>query len=268
MLLLAGVLAAVLATGGDEEPRSVGSTVEVATVPAVVGLATARAEAALREAGLASAVERRASPRPAGTVLAARPGAGSRVERGAAILLIVSSGSRPTTTGPTTTTTAPEEPEPAPPPPTVTERPSDTVIVEPEPALSEVPGVLDVGFVDSARIVEDRGYVAETIPVASARLRGIVVRQSPPPGTPLARGRIVRLYVAVGSGTRGAVDLGDFTGLPERQARELLQRAGLTVRTVDRGAPERRLVGKVLRQQPAAGRRLPVLSQVVLYVGR
>jgi serine/threonine-protein kinase len=278
LLLIAGVLAAVVWAGEDGEPESVGDTVEVATVPAVAGLRAARAENVLRAAGLAAAVERRGSRAPAGTVLQTKPKEGSRVERGAAILLIVSNGRRPSQGG--TTTAETETPPPTEtgtetgtetatePPPTVTEHPSDTVVVQPEPELSEVPGVMNVGFVDSARMVEDRGYVAETYPVASGRPRGLVVRQEPKPGTPLARGRTVKLYVAVGKGSRGSLELGDFSGFPERQARELLMRAGFTVRVVDRPAPSRRLVGRVLRQAPGAPKQLPVLSQVVLYVGR
>jgi beta-lactam-binding protein with PASTA domain len=95
-----------------------------------------------------------------------------------------------------------------------------------------------------------------------------VLRQLPAPGAKLARGRTVRLYVALGAGERGAVKLGDFTGLPERQARDLLSQAGFTVRTIDRAAPSRKRIGMVLFQRPAAGRALPVLSQVALYVGR
>jgi beta-lactam-binding protein with PASTA domain len=268
VLLVAGVLVAVAAFGGDDEPSSVASSVEVVTVPAVVGLRTSAAEAALRRAGLGSAVERRANARASGTVIAAKPQAGSRVERGVAILLVVSSG-RAAGGGTTTTTTTETGPGPSTTTaPTVTERPGDTVIVEPEPSLSEVPGVLDVGFVDSARMVEDRGYVADTYPVASGKPRGTVVRQQPAAGTALARGRTVRLYVAVGRGSRGAVTLTDFSGLPERQARELIERAGLTVRTVDRAAPSPKDVGRVLRQQPGAPKRLRVLSQVTIYVGR
>ena len=150
----------------------------------------------------------------------------------------------------------------------MTDRPGDTVVVEPEPPLSEVPGVLNVGFVDAARTVEDRGYVAETYPVASSKPRGAVIRQQPEPGTALARGRTVRLYVAVGRGPRGAVQLGDYTGLPERQARELLYRAGLTVRVLDRDAPDAQARRRRSPQQPSAGKTLPVLSQVALLVGR
>jgi beta-lactam-binding protein with PASTA domain len=273
LLLAAGILAAVGASREPDEPASVGDSVAVATVPAVAGLETAAAEASLRRAGLASAVEERDSRRPAGTVIGARPRAGSRVERGAAILLLVSTGKRPAR-GSTTTETEPEppaetEPETEPePPPTITDDPRDTVIVEPEPELSEVPGVLHIGYIDSARRVEDAGFVAETYPVASKRLRGMVVRQQPAPSTPWARGRTVRLYVSVGTGDRGAIELTDYSGLPERQARELLERAGFTVRVVERPAPSRKLLGKVIRQAPAAGKRMPVLSQVVLYVGR
>jgi beta-lactam-binding protein with PASTA domain len=271
LLLVAGILAAVAASREPDEPDSVADSVAVATVPTVAGLETAEAEAALRRAGLASAVERKDSRRPEGTVIGARPRAGSRVERGAAILLIVSTGKRPAR-GSTTTedetgsgTEPPAETEQT---PTLTDSPSDTVIVEPEPELSEVPGVLHIGYVESARRVEEAGFVAETYPVASKRLRGMVVRQVPDQWTPWARGRTVRLYVSVGTGERGAVELTDYSGLPERQARELLERAGFTVRVIQRPAPSRKLLGKVLRQAPAAGRRMPVLSQIVLYVGR
>lgn len=270
-LLLAGVLIAVLAFGDDgDDAAPTTPTRVVATVPSVVGLRTVRAEEVLARAGLGSAVERRRSGRPSGQVLVQKPKAGSRVERGVAILLVVSSG-RPR---PARTETEKEEQEPKPPPPppsetrALPERPSDTVIVKPEPALSEVPGVLEVGFVDAARFVESRGFVAETYVVASRRPRGLVLRQRPAPGTRLARGRVVRLYVAAGAGARRPAKLGDVTGLPERQARDLLQRAGFTVRTVDHAAPSAKRIGKVLAQRPAAGKFMPVLSQVTLYVGR
>jgi beta-lactam-binding protein with PASTA domain len=290
-LLLGGVLVAVLAfDGGDEDDAAPAtSTRVVATVPSVVGLTRGRARSVLARAGLESAVERRRSARPAGRVVVQKPKAGSRVERGVAILLIVSSGRKTPTRAETaeaapataetettataetdaetaTTTTAETEAETA--TTTLPERPTDTVIVNPEPELSEVPGVLDVGFVDAALFVESRGYVADTITVASPRPRGIVLRQRPAPGTKLARGRTVRLYVAAGAGKRQPAKLSDYSGLPEEQARDLLRKAGFTVRTVDRAAPSRRLVGKVLFQRPAGGRSLPVLSQVTVYVGR
>lgn len=264
VLLVAGVIAAFAATGGDDERVSVGSTVEVAVVPQVVGLRTAQAKAALERAGLASVVERKASSRPAGTVTAAKPKPGSRVERGAAILLVVARA-RP---APVETQTAPTATEPATTEPTATEPPTETRIVEPEPAATEVPSVVEIGFVDAARMLEARGYVAETYVVASPRPRGLVLRQRPAPGTRLAAGRTVRLAVAAGTGSREPAELADYTGLPEHQARELLGRAGFTVRMLDRLAPEPKLIGVVLEQRPAAGKSLPVLTQVVLVVGR
>jgi serine/threonine-protein kinase len=266
-LLAGGVLVGAFAIygDGDEAAPATSSTRVVATVPSVVGLKRERAGTVLARAGLESAVERRRSAHPSGSVLEQKPKAGSRVERGVAILLIVSSGParpkpkpkpkpKPATTGGSTTT--------------LPERPTDTVIVAPEPEVSEVPGVLEVGYVDAALFVERRGFVADTYLVASSRPRGLVVRQKPAPGTKLARGRTVRLYVALGTGERGAVQLRDFTGLPEAQARDLLRKAGFTVRTIDRAAPSPRRVGVVLFQRPSANRSLPVLSQVALYVGR
>jgi eukaryotic-like serine/threonine-protein kinase len=264
VLLLSGVLVGVLTLGSDDEASQPDtSTRVVATVPSVVGMTRARAGAVLARAGLENAVEPRASRKPKGRVLVQKPRAGSRVERGVAILLVVSSG-RKAAPRPRPGTPASTQGETT----TLPERPTDTVIVEPEPPLSQVPGVLEVGFVDAARFVESRGFVADSYVVASTRPRGLVLRQRPAPGTMLAKGRKVRLYISAGVGVRPPARLDDYTGLPEDEARDQLQRAGFTVRTVDRAAPSRRRIGFVLDQNPAGGQSKPVLTQVVLYVGR
>jgi serine/threonine-protein kinase len=271
-LLVLGILLAVFAFGGDGDDAA--TTVDAVTVPSVVGFRRARAQAVLQRAGLASGVERRRSSRPVGRVIGQRPRAGSRIERGRAILLIVSRGgpaaSRQQEREPgTSTATEPSETQP---PETETApmetQPVDTVVIAPEPAVSQVPGVLRIGFVDSATMVEQRGFVADTYPVALKGLRGEVVKQLPAPGTMMAKGRTVRLYVAVGTGTRELARVPDLKGPSENASRDEARRAGFTVRTVSRLVRSKKKIGTVLAQRPAAGTSHPVLTQLTIVVGR
>jgi eukaryotic-like serine/threonine-protein kinase len=62
------------------------------TVPVVVGSTRARALRALHAAGLVASVQRLASQRPAGTVIAQSPPGGTRRLRGSAVRIRVSSG--------------------------------------------------------------------------------------------------------------------------------------------------------------------------------
>ncbi|MGH3104937.1 MAG: PASTA domain-containing protein, partial [Gaiellaceae bacterium] len=204
-------------------------------VPKLVGLTEPRARAALRERGYGVVVERQASVRPKGRVIAQQPEPGAELERGGRVALAVSSGKAPT-------------PE----------------LVE----IVEVPGVLNIGFVDAANVLEQLGLVADTFPVVSREPRGAVVSQNPGAGAKLAKGKTVRLNVALGTGSRGAVSIPDLTGPDERAARDQARQAGFTVRTLRRDAPSRDEVGEVIFQEPEPGRRVPVLTQITIYVGR
>jgi beta-lactam-binding protein with PASTA domain len=269
LLILGIVLAVVVLGGGDASPEMAR---EAVTVPAVVGLRMPAAKVELARSGLATAVELRRSRKPVGRVLGQRPRAGSRIEPGRAILLIVSRGraagsSSPVVAPTTSTATEPTETQPARTAPLETE-PVDTVRIGPEPPLGQVPGVLQIGFVDSASAVEERGFVADTYPVALSGLRGEVVKQLPPPGTMLAEGRTVRLYVAVGTGARELARVPDLKGPSENASRDEARRAGFTVRTRERLVRNKKKIGTVLEQRPAAGTSLPVLSQITIVVGR
>jgi eukaryotic-like serine/threonine-protein kinase len=132
----------------------------------------------------------------------------------------------------------------------------------------QVPTVLNIGFVDAARFVEERGLIADSAAVPSDALRGAVIEQIPPGGTRLARGRAVVLKVSLGAGERRPAEVPRVTGAGERSARNRLHRAGFTVHTVGRKAPKRENLGDVLLQRPAAGSFAPVLNRITIYVGR
>lgn len=204
-------------------------------VPKIVGLGEARARAALRRRGFRVVVERVASVRPRGRVLEQVPAGGTTLRRGGTVALAVSRG----------------RPAPA-----------------PAPRTAQVPGVLNIGFVDAANSVEQRGLVPDTHAVPSRRARGAVIRQRPEPGAIVRTGSTVVLAVAIGTGRRELATVPDVTGPMEYAARDAARRAGFTVRTKHRPAPSREEVGEVIFQQPPAGARAPVLTRVTVYVGR
>ena len=116
--------------------------------------------------------------------------------------------------------------------------------------------------------VERLGLVADSYPVEDEAAAGTVVAQDPAAGTRLSRGERVRMNVSTGPGEVAPLAVPDVTGTPAPEARRLARDRGFTTRTLDREAPSAEDVGEVLVQEPAAGARVPALTQITLYVGR
>lgn len=137
-----------------------------------------------------------------------------------------------------------------------------------EPETVELPEAVGRDYLEAAADVFDAGLIADTYPVASDELRGLVVAQEPEAGSEVERGSIVRLDVSLGQGERGERDVPDATGLELAAAHQLCREAGLTCRTVYREAPGDEQVGKVLEQRPAFGAVVAELTQMTLVAGR
>jgi beta-lactam-binding protein with PASTA domain len=134
---------------------------------------------------------------------------------------------------------------------------------------AEVPRVLGLDHERAATAVERAGLLADTFPVRRGGTTGIVVAQSPPPGTRLRRGSPVRLEVTLARNVRQIrIRIPNVVDLPAAQARALLRRADLTVRTIFVPVEGNDPGGLVVRQQPRPGTGGGVLTQVTLYVGR
>ncbi len=131
-----------------------------------------------------------------------------------------------------------------------------------------VPNLVGLDQADAGGEAQRRGFVVDTYGVPAPAPFGQVVGQEPDAGARLAAGRHLRLNISAGTDARPAVQGPDVTGPPAGAAREALWRLGLTVLTVERDAPSGDAVGTVLDQRPAAGRNVPPLTQVTLYVGR
>jgi beta-lactam-binding protein with PASTA domain len=235
---VAAVVIAVLATRDDD-----GREAQAIVVPDVLGLEANEARQRVRAAGLEPEVERAPSGEPRGIVFDQQPAAGTGVAPRSAVVLAVSEGPPETTVTVTTTVTETQ--------PTVT-----------------VPDVLGDDHVEAGAEIDALDLVADSFPAESDEARGTVVAQNPAGGTRVAEGTHVRLEVALGTGERPDATVPDVIGLPEDEARALVRESGFTVRTVDRDAPTAAERGEVLRQDPDPGTSAPVLTQIVLHVGR
>ena len=131
-------------------------------VPRLIGLPLPEAERRLRDSGLRLSFRAVASKRPSGVVVATEPGPGKPVAPGAAVTVSVSSG----------------------------------------PGRLSVPSLLWARADEARARVRKAGFVARVFEVPSAEPAGIVVAQSPQPGSELDRGSRVRLDVSTGAAAR------------------------------------------------------------------
>ena len=128
-------------------------------MPNVVGMTAADAAAKLRGAGLHATTNSAFSQKPAGTVIAEKPPAGSTLNRGASVVLTVSKG----------------------------------------PARVTVPDVTGLPRAKAEQKIRAAGLTPNTVAVPSTETAGTVVRQTPSGGSSAAKGSTVRLDVAKGT---------------------------------------------------------------------
>jgi uncharacterized repeat protein (TIGR01451 family) len=215
----------------DGDGDGVGDACEPVTVPDVVGLDQAAAEAALAAANLLiGSIDVANHPSaPAGTVIAQNPLAGALVDGGSLVALLVS-------LGPVT------------------------------PDLVEVPDLTGLSQADAEALIVGANLVVGSIgsdyhPSAPA---GSVIGQSPGAGVFVAEQTAVDLVVSLGP---QPVEVPDVRGLPQADAEAVLVAAGLVVGSV---TPIVSVLppGSIAGQVPAAGALLPPGSAVDLSVSQ
>ena len=195
-----------------------------ATVPNVVGDRVGQATARVEEAGLDWTVVRTAGARPAGTVAATRPGAGTQMEEGDEVTLLVSAGPRrvdvPDVVGlPVDDARARLEQD------DLRARvrrvfseesPGSVVAQDPSagdraPAGSEVrinvskgtgrvtvPDVVGLSEDEATQRLDQAGLEVRSFEVPAADQEGTVVAQNPPAGDEVGEGDTVRINVSTG----------------------------------------------------------------------
>ncbi len=183
------VLSNVLEDGEDVAPPAVTvAPIPQVAVPDVVGLSAQAAIRELRAAGfVVSQVFEASETVEANEVISQSPAALAETEQGDEIEITVSSGAVPVA----------------------------------------VPGVVGQNANDAARFLQDRGFATELrVETGSTAPAGQVLRQEPAPGSEVAPGSTVVLYVAEGI---QPVEVPDVKGMTLLQATQVLAQAGLAV---------------------------------------
>ena len=221
----------------DQQPRAgtklaPGSTITLTVsagasavpVPNVQGWQAIDAERALRGAGFAVNLVQVGSERPAGEVLLQEPAPLVPHEVGAAVTLNISAG----------------------------------------PAAILVPNVAGMDDVDAAVAITNARLVVERLDEPSATVtEGVVIRTEPQPGSQLAEGSQVLVYVSSGP---ESVTMPDLTGLNPTTALIQLDTLGVTANVVAVPPLEGETPGLIVSQEPDAGTPIGPTSILTLYV--
>ncbi len=191
-------------------------------VPSVVGMSQAQAQAAIARAGLQSKVVPQASSQyPKGQVASTNPAFGNNVPANSVVTLYVSTG----------------------------------------PQLVKVPDVQNEQVATAQNKLTNKGFSPNVVQdPTSTKPPGTVDRQSPLPGTELAPGSKVTIYVS-----GGGVNVPNVVGDPQATAQSILSNAGFNVQVTTAPGPASATPGNVFQQQPSSGT-LPKNSTVTIYV--
>ena len=211
-------------------------------VPDVTGQQLSTAKAALRAAGLVSAVFRVPSAATKGTVVAQKPAAGTKVARGSKVRLNVSSGSQaPAPTTGTGTT---------------------------KPRLVTVPSVVGLQQSAAQRRLHAAGLGARVLYVTSTTPSGRVVSQKPAAGSGAPSGSKVTIRISLGPRAATTKTVPNVVNQDQQSATQTLQAAGFKVQVIQVTTGDPSQNGIVIDEEPAGGSRAPAGSQVTIYVGQ
>src|SRR6185312_11767034 len=264
------------------------------TVPHVVGQGVQSASAELRAAGLKVAVERTASGRPAGQVLAQSPAGGAHAKEDSTVALIVSNGPAPvqvptvvglsqqkaikqlTAAGlsvnrvvqqPDGTVPAGDVISTSPAAGQSVARGSEvTVVVSSGPQQTSVPDVVGLTQQQAQQTLGSRSFdVTIAQKETDTNAPGTVVSQSPAAGRRVDPGTGVTIVVARAIPT---VDVPDLSGQTRSEASDTLTAAGLVPRVASRDVTDSGLDGLVVAQDPPAGEQVKQGAPVRIFVGR
>jgi beta-lactam-binding protein with PASTA domain len=200
-------------------------------VPSVIGLRISEAGRMIRDAGLRAETRLVVSSRPAGTVVAQKPDAGDRLDRGGVVDLRVA-------------------------------RENDS---PPAPATIRVPDLIGSTASGARSRLRALGLRSWTSEIASDEPEGTVVGQAPSAGAELRKGATVTLRVSTGP---ALIAVPDVTGVDEQSARQKLESTGFEVTVVDEPTADPTRAGTVVSQDPAGGAEAEKGSSVTITVAR
>jgi serine/threonine-protein kinase len=242
-------LAGVTAVRGTTVTLIVSSGAKPVVVPQVVGQSQGSAVNAVTGVGLKPVLQNVGSAKPAGTVVAQKPKAGSEVDKGSKVTLNISTG-----TGPATTTTV-----------ATATTPGATTTTA---ANVRAPRVVGLAETPALRRLNVLGLLPTVVFQRSDQPAGRVLSQSPAAGSSLRRGSRVRMVVSTGPNPQPATSVPDVTGQDQATAADNLRSAGFRVLVLNRPTTNQGQDGVVVEQQPHAGSNTPAGSLVAILIGR
>jgi eukaryotic-like serine/threonine-protein kinase len=303
LLLLLAIVLAALAASWYFATRD--ETVDAEEVPSVIGLEQDEAERRLDEAGFDDEVKSVDSERPAGTVVAQRPDAGTVYGEGG--IVVVSVARRPqqaempdvvglrsgralarlralglTVRSQSFPSRRPQGlvlrqlPEPG---ATVRRGSPAVLIVSAGRAFATVPQLVGLTTDSASAQLARAGFRTRIVRVAASDPEGTVVGQDPESGARAPRGAVVQINVSRGetrttttvvttTTTAARATVPDTRGQEETAAISTLEGAGFRVRVAERTVSNAADDGIVLSQSPPGGTRAPSGSTVTITVGR
>ena len=248
-------VAGVTAVRGTTVQLTVSSGAKPVIVPLVVGQSQGSAVNALTAVHLKPVLQNVPSAKPAGTVIAQKPKAGSEVDKGSKVTLNISTGTGPsTTTVSTTTTTATTATTTAP-----TGKRVQAVVV------SRVVGLAQTR---ALRRLNTLGLRPAVVYRRSSQPVNRVLSQSPAPGSTLQRNARVALVVSAGPNPQPATTVPNVVGQDQATAADNLRSAGFRVVVLNRPTTNQSKDGLVILETPRPGSSIPGGSQVTIFVGR
>ncbi len=133
---------------------------------------------------------------------------------------------------------------------------------------TKVPSVVGLAVDQAKQQLEDAGLTSTQIEVFSDDVeKGLVVSQSPQPGTVVQPGAQIALQVSKGPQPAANVNVPNVTGLSQTDAESALRKANLdpvSLENYSQTAP----VGQVISQAPAAGASVAPGTQVTVLVSK
>jgi penicillin-binding protein 1A len=136
----------------------------------------------------------------------------------------------------------------------------------PAPEVGTIPDVVGLKSERAQNMLAAANFTPKVDVVDSALPKGTVVTQAPSGGTSAQLGALVTIEVS--SGVPGEVKVPDVIGMSVEEATTVLEQAGFLVDIVERQVNDPANVGRVMAQDPAAGKKALQGATVTLTVGR
>lgn len=213
---------------------------EPVAVPNVVGQQASEAVASLQSAGFEARQYPVPSTQPKGTVVAQSPTSGTTREKGSGVRINVSTGATTGATPPAGGGTG----------------------------KATVPDVVGMQATEAATTFLQAGLLPSVAYVPSQEDAYVVVAQAKQPGTTLEHNAHVQINLSRGPTPQADKPVPSVVGRDRETARQTLTSAGFNVQVLDLPTSNPAQAGKVVEQQPAAGRSAPGGAPVTIFVGR